>query len=141
RVAFEFAEWLREFCPFCHVFWIHAGTPEGVRDGLMDIAKVLRMPKENKMLDRVRIWLETPSNRPWFICIDGVDDSKTLLSVTSKPTARIRISPHGQSSPVLDLPRWLANCPQGLVLVTSRDRQTAAKLVGGRDLFEISGLT
>ena len=95
------------------VFWIDCREPHAIADSMRAAARSAGMdgvPSE-PIADVVWGHLDRPRDAPWLIVFDNVDDPVTLS---------------GGGRAVAELTGWLRPARHGVVLVTSRNRDTAS---------------
>lgn len=115
ELAIEFALQHRERFPWAQVFWVHANTRSGFEEDCRKITQALGHAKQDDCETDVRLllhWLTSKVNGQWLLILDGADDFAFL----QRPQDAYLI------------PRTR----NGSVLITSRDRKTAVRLVRGR---------
>ncbi|KAL9611366.1 MAG: hypothetical protein Q9167_003985 [Letrouitia subvulpina] len=121
QLAVEYSYRVRDSSPETWVFWVHASSRARIEDGYRRIAEATRLsgwddPKVN-ILQVVRAWLCDESNGRWVIIVDNADDSNMLSDLS------------GESS-------------NGSVLITSRSREAAFKLVGeDEDILKVEPMS
>lgn len=124
QLALQFAHSIRDANPQTFVFWVHAGTRARFEEAYRDIADRLQLPGRNDpttdVLQSVSDWLRDETNGQWVMVIDNADDVDT---VSQQDKANV-----SQEKP---LATFLPQSLNGAILVTSRSRDAAIKLVGG----------
>ncbi|KAK4163360.1 hypothetical protein QBC43DRAFT_213359 [Cladorrhinum sp. PSN259] len=125
QIALQYIYWLRAEHPDVSVFWVHASTAERFRQAYASIARECNIPgcenSEADILTLVKTWLETKNGHRWMMVIDNADDAELFTS------------PRG-------LGKHIPDCAHGSVLVTTRNRIAAIKLLRARPLIEVGNM-
>lgn len=134
QLAIEYAHCLRERSPQTWVFWVHAGTQARFAEGYQRIAEMVKMhgwdePKAD-VLRLVRSWLCDESNGSWLMIIDNADDSGIFFPSLEAIQASTAANADSSMTPLSD---FLPRSSNGSVLVTSRSKDLAFRLVGDFD--------
>lgn len=115
----EYAHRLHTGNPHTYMFWVHAITAATFEAAYVGIAERLKLPGRHSskvdILDLVSRWLSDESNGKWTMILDGVDDMTTFLSPWGGNTL---------------LSRYLPKTSNGSILITSRNKDVAARLTG-----------
>ncbi|CAI6336305.1 unnamed protein product [Periconia digitata] len=126
--------------PQSSIFWVHGGTAARFEEGYREIAATLQIPRYNDpdvdILELVRDWLSDEKIGPWTMVLDNADDIDVFL-----PQPQYRYMEFGLGrAPVrmvddkLPLTNFLPRSDNGFVLVTSRSRDVATRVVGSKEL-------
>jgi tetratricopeptide (TPR) repeat protein len=120
---------VRDATPRTFVFWVHASTQARFEQAYRGLADRLELPGRNDsnadVLRLVSNWLCDESNGPWMMIVDNVDDVNTFF-------ASRRCNQDGSvGSSATSLAAYLPQSRNGLILITSRSRDAAARLTGG----------
>ena len=112
------------------MFWIHGSSYTRFEESYQQIAKRLALPglddPSQQTLVHVWDWLSEEANCPWLLVLDNVDD----VDIVSRPT---RHSCSGSTKHTHEpLVKWLPRSSIGSMLVTTRDRRLAERLVPGQ---------
>ncbi|PVH96895.1 hypothetical protein DM02DRAFT_644504 [Periconia macrospinosa] len=110
------------------IFWVHGGTRARFEDAYRDIADRLELPRRNEpgvnILKLVNDWLCDENNGLWPMVLDNADDIEVFFPKRQQ----------GQGKPKESVPPSLATfLPQsdnGSILVTTRSKDAAVRLVG-----------
>jgi tetratricopeptide (TPR) repeat protein len=121
---------MRDTSPQTFVFWVHASTRARFAESYREIADRLELPRRNDpqadLPKLVRDWLRDESNGIWLMVLDNVDDFETF----SSPQPTQNDSPeHSLAS----LQSYIPQSRNGSILITSRNKEAAARLVGGHN--------
>lgn len=123
QIAIEFAYQLRSKSPLVHIFWVHASNPERFRQSYRSIADLLQLPDFNNpktdMLNLVYVWLSRESNGPWLMILDNMDDDKFVDAREDASSPQYEFT----------IRKYLPQREGGSVLITSRDRNAAFRLI------------
>ncbi|OAL48417.1 TPR-like protein [Pyrenochaeta sp. DS3sAY3a] len=131
QIAMEYAHKLHTENPHTYVFWVHAITTATFEQAYVNIAERLNLPSRHRSkvdtLDLVRRWLSNESNGKWTMILDGVDDMTTSFS----PCRGNKF-----------LSRYLPRTSNGSILITSRNKDVAARLTGSyKHIWEVHAMT
>lgn len=129
-MAIEYGYRLRDQNPNAWVFWIHASNLLRYKQSTRDVATMIKLPGHDDdarpMHAPFRDWLRSAENGSWLMILDNVDDPEFLLE---------RAPDSGKS-----LYDFLPVCDHGTIVVTSRNKHAAAKLVGWDDIIEVKAM-
>ncbi|KAK3347571.1 LOW QUALITY PROTEIN: Tetratricopeptide repeat-domain-containing protein [Neurospora tetraspora] len=115
QLAIEYAHRTAAKEPDRWVFWVHAGTQARVEEGLKAIADAVKLPgRRQPKADLVYSWLSNERNRRWIVIFDSADDVDVFFGAGSNPKR----------------PTYLPQSPNGSLLVTTRDKDLAYRLIG-----------
>ncbi|KAF1979694.1 hypothetical protein BU23DRAFT_103253 [Bimuria novae-zelandiae CBS 107.79] len=117
QLAIEHAYRTREQSPETWVFWAIAGRQD---------------PQAN-IFKLVYDWLHDSKER-WLLVLDNVDDARFLLDVQAYGPGQAADS----RSAARLLRDYLPYCERGLVLITTRNKEAALKLVEQRDIITVA---
>ncbi|KAF5235111.1 hypothetical protein FAUST_7283 [Fusarium austroamericanum] len=116
QIAIEHAYRVRESAPQTWVFWIHAANAARFEQGYRDIADRAEIPgREDPKADILNIvynWLCSEKSGQWLMILDNADDDGSFFD---------QVKP---------LESYLAQTPNGRILITSRNKIAAINLVG-----------
>jgi tetratricopeptide (TPR) repeat protein len=112
------------------VLWVYASNAARFEQSFRDIADNVKLtgrqdPQAN-IFKLVHDWLSRCKQR-WLLVLDNVDDARFLVE---RPAADSKIGAR-------PLREYLPHCDRGSVLVTTRNKQAALKLVEQRDIVEV----
>ncbi|KAI5460636.1 hypothetical protein BGZ63DRAFT_425133 [Mariannaea sp. PMI_226] len=123
QLAIEFAYRMSEGPAKPWVFWVHAATRSRYEESFRTIANAVKLAGRNQPnTDKVQLvynWLSNEKSSRWIMVLDSADDDDVFFST--------REGLHGW-------PPLATNLPQsrnGLILITSRNRDLATRLTGG----------
>ncbi|KAF1976461.1 hypothetical protein BU23DRAFT_627867 [Bimuria novae-zelandiae CBS 107.79] len=130
QLAIEHAYRTREQSPETWVLWAHASNAARLEQSFHDIADRVkitgRQDPQINIFKLVHDWL-CDSKQPWLLVLDNVDDASFLLdaeTASSQTAAR-------------PLREYLPHCEHGSILITSRSKEAALKLVEQRDIIRL----
>jgi len=125
------------------VFWIHASNAERFRQTYAAIARDCQVPGYDDpnadALDLVKRWLERKTGDQWLMVVDNADDMQTFFGQQQL----IKPPEDADSPPSVvggNLGPYVPDCPNGAILVTTRNKQAGLKLTKGRPLIEVTGM-
>jgi tetratricopeptide (TPR) repeat protein len=120
------------------IFWIHASNAARFEQSYREIADTAKLfgrqdPKAN-IFKLVHDWLRDSRNGKWILILDNIDDAHFLTN-----------HPHGsQGQAGLETSRadrslqdYLPQSPNGSIVITSRSREAALKLVNQSDIISV----
>ena len=121
--------------PHTFVFWIHAGTKARFEEAYRGIADRLELPGRDRpgadISQLVCNWLQDEANGTWLMILDNADDVSVFYPKQGRAKDRFGSAP----TPLAD---YLPQSRNGSILVTSRNKDVAARLVGGhRNIGEV----
>ncbi|KAK8849069.1 TPR-like protein [Apiospora arundinis] len=133
QIAIEYAYRVREEqSSDTWVFWVHASSAARYEQGFRDIADYLKLPgRSNPQTNIFRLlynWLRSEKSGKWVLILDNVDDASFLLR---SPANQGDEQGRGSASQIQDQPliSYVPCCQHGAILITSRNRDAATKLV------------
>jgi hypothetical protein len=139
QLAIEYSHQVRSQAPATWVLWVHASNATRFEQGFRDIADQVKIPGRKdpraNIFNLVENWLRDEKRERWILILDNVDDDEFLRKspVTGQEcpnNRRMNVS----TKPLLEyLPRSL----NGFVIITSRTREVALRLVDHEDLIEV----
>ena len=129
QIAIEYCWRFREAHPGTHVFWVHAGSIGRFDQAYKSIARRCQIsgwdrPGENP-LQLVYEWLSDERNGSWLMVIDNADD-KSVFSNRERENASQEV---GCDDDALNLLSYLPQTSNGSILITSRNRDAAYRLL------------
>ena len=138
QLAIEHCYRTAEQSPAIWVFWVHASNAARFEQSFRDIADLLKLvgrkdPQAN-IFKLVYDWLLDKRKGEWVLILDNVDDAQFLLSTWRRSQGS---STNGAGNTTRPLRDYIPYCEHGSVLVTSRDRDAALKLVEQRDIIHV----
>lgn len=134
QLAIRFAHSVHDANPQTFVFWVHANSRTEFEKAYTEIADRLQLPERSdpnaNVLVLVRNWLRDEANGSWFMVLDNVDRVDTFSP--SRKRRRDEANTDVQTSLAEYIPK-----NNGSVLVTSRHRDAAARLVSFNRIKEV----
>ncbi|KAF2818537.1 TPR-like protein [Ophiobolus disseminans] len=132
QLALQYAHSVRDASPQTFVFWVHASTRARFEEAYRDIADQLQLPGRSKpkanVLRLVSEWLREEANGWWVMVLDNVDDVETFFP------ARKQQRNEADADAQTPLATYLPQSRNGAILVTSRSKDAAVRLVGGYNM-------
>jgi len=117
------------------VFWVHASNADRFRQAYTFIAQKCCVPgHEDPKADvftLVKEWLELNHRRPWVMVIDNADDTQLFFDHQGEHEDGSSSNREG------NLGRYLPQCSQGTVVVTTRNKQAGLRLTKGKRPIEV----
>ena len=119
------------------MFWIHASNVDRVKQGYREIAGRAQIPgredpKEN-ILELVARWLQDETKGHWLLVLDNLDND-AVLSIPEAAASKAQSS-NTDDSLQRPLSAYLPQSEHGAILITTRTRSVATKLVEPRDII------
>ncbi|KAJ5697404.1 hypothetical protein N7488_011088 [Penicillium malachiteum] len=141
QLAIEYAYRIRSKSPATWVFWVHASNEARFEQGFRDIADQVKIPGRQdpkvNIYKLVENWLQDQKNK-WICIIDNADDHMLIsLSRTTEKGASANDSEPLNASPK-PLLEYIPRSCNGSILITSRSKEVALKMVKPRDLVEVN---
>ncbi|OCK79661.1 purine and uridine phosphorylase [Lepidopterella palustris CBS 459.81] len=119
QLAIEYCHRAREQFPQTWVFWVHSSNLARLEQGYQDIADTVKIPgrKDHKadIFQLVRSWLRDESKGKWILVLDNADDDTMVSKISA----------------------YLPQSQNGLVLVTTRNRSVASRLVEESEIIPV----
>ncbi|KAH8591115.1 hypothetical protein B0O99DRAFT_579085 [Bisporella sp. PMI_857] len=143
QLAIEYAYRTRERSPKTWVFWVHASNAARFKQGFRDIANYVNIPGwQNPTADIFQLvhdWLRDDRKGEWVLILDNVDDAGFLVEARNTNQAeQINSIDIGYLKPLLS---YLPQCPNGSILITTRSKITALKLVEQKNIIAIEPMS
>ncbi|KAK3358679.1 hypothetical protein B0T25DRAFT_72891 [Lasiosphaeria hispida] len=133
QVALAYVHWLRRTYPEMSVFWVHAGTSGRFRQGYIEIARLCSIPgcsdPNANMLRLVKDWLEKKHLGRWLMVVDNADDTHVFFPAQEGGDVELETGDN--------LADYLPDCQHGSILITSRNKQAALKLIKGHPPIQV----
>ncbi|KAF1935592.1 hypothetical protein EJ02DRAFT_471078 [Clathrospora elynae] len=138
QLAIEHAHRTHKQSPETWVFWVHASNAARFEQSYRDIddrVKIFgrRDPQAN-IFELVHNWL-CDSRQRWLLVLDNVDDARFLLS--DQPDGHNQGQTTNAHVIWKPLREYLPHCKRGSILVTTRNKEAALKLVEQRDIVSV----
>jgi hypothetical protein len=139
QLAIEYSYQIRCQSPDTWVFWIHASNAARFEQSYRDIADYVKIPSRKELkadiFKLVHDWLRDERNGKWLIVLDNADDARWLLETRCTSGAVLASGSYdGSTTPLWE---YLPQSQHGSVLVTTRSRSVARKLVEERDIIAV----
>ncbi|PQE18243.1 hypothetical protein CJF30_00010977 [Rutstroemia sp. NJR-2017a BBW] len=139
QLAIEYAYRTRDRSPEMWVFWVHASNAARFEQSFRDIANCVKIPGRQNLqaniFQLVHDWLCNDRKGKWVLILDNVDDASFLVQAQS-------IGKEGQTNNIncenlRPLIAYLPQCPNGSILITTRSKSAALKLVEQRNIIAV----
>lgn len=136
QIAIRYAYWYRQNFPDHSIFWIHCGTADRFRQGLLDVGTECRVAgiadRNNNRLLLLKDWLQRKTDFKWLMILDNADD----------PTIFRDAQDLGESNQnQVDLSSYIPDCEHGSILITTRDLKVGRRLANGRSPLQINKMS
>ena len=135
QIALAYTYWLRRTRPEVSVFWVHASNAERFRQAYTFLAQECQVPgyddPKADVLLLVKAWLERKDRGRWLMVVDNADDMELFFGQHVGSANAI------SSSYEESLGQYLPECPQGAILVTTRNKQAGSRLTKGKRLIKV----
>jgi len=125
------------------VLWVHASNAARFEQSYRDIADTVKIfgrrdPKAN-IFKLVHDWLRDERKGKWVMILDNVDDAGFLLEAhDTGQDGQVNGSEGRDSRP---LASYLPQCQNGSILITTRNRNAALKLVEQGDIITVEPMS
>ncbi|KAI3326362.1 putative kinesin [Xylariaceae sp. AK1471] len=143
QVAIEYAFQIRERSPETWVFWVHASNAARYEQSFRDIADHVKLPERrntrNNIFQLLYNWLCSEKSKKWVLILDNVDEASFLLDSPADHGDGQRKDSGGQS--IRPLASYLPHCQHGSVLITTRSKHEALKLVESCNIVAIQPMS
>ncbi|KAJ5367172.1 hypothetical protein N7541_001113 [Penicillium brevicompactum] len=142
QLAIEYSYQVRSKSPATWVFWVHASNEARFEQSFRDIADQAKIlgrqdPKVN-IFKLVENWLRDEKIGNWVCILDNVDDDQLLRSVPVAGKGDPTRGPTNTSTkPLLE---YVPRCRNGSIIITSRSRDAALKMVDHKGLLEVKSM-
>ncbi|KAI8627925.1 hypothetical protein F5Y19DRAFT_158981 [Xylariaceae sp. FL1651] len=143
QIAIEYAYQIRERSPETWVFWVHASNAARYEQSFRDIADYVKLPERrntrNNIFQLLYNWLCSEKSKKWVLILDNVDEASFLLDSPADHRNGQRKDSSGQST--RPLASYLPYCQHGSVLITTRSKHEALKLVESRNIVAVEPMS
>ncbi|KAI9764473.1 MAG: hypothetical protein M1840_008399 [Geoglossum simile] len=134
QIAIEYVYRVQQVEPQTLVVWIHASSLTRFEQGYRNIADKIPIPgREDPKADILQLvcaWLSDRRNGQWLMILDNADDDSVFFAADKDSTGTAQIN--DITSYTRPLESFLPQTPNGMILITSRNRVAAINLVGTR---------
>ncbi|KAJ5612645.1 hypothetical protein N7510_005839 [Penicillium lagena] len=141
QLAIEYSYQVRSLSRATWVFWIHASNAARFEQSFRGIADQVKIPgRENpktSIFQLVENWLQDERRGKWLVIVDNVDDDGLLHRLPASGQEGQRDGQDHVNIPTKPLFEFLPRALHGSVIVTSRTKEVALKIVEHKDLIEI----
>ncbi|OQE60172.1 hypothetical protein PENNAL_c0313G00608 [Penicillium nalgiovense] len=140
ELAIEYSYQVRSKSPATWVFWVHASNEARFEQSFRDIADQVKIPGRQdakvNIFKLVENWLRDEKIGNWVCILDNVDDDQLLCSgsVAGKRDP-MSGSTNASTKPLLE---YVPRSQNGSIIITSRTREVALKMVHHSDLIEVT---
>jgi putative hemolysin len=119
---------------------VHASNEARFEESFRDIADQVKIRGRQDLKDNifklVENWLRDEKNGKWICILDNADDHKFLCSLlVAREGPSAREPPNAPTKPLLE---YIPRSQHGSLIITSRSREVALKMVKHRDLVEVN---
>ncbi|OOQ85866.1 TPR domain protein [Penicillium brasilianum] len=133
-VGIEYSYRARSESKATWVFWVHASNAVRFEQSFRDIAERAKIagrqdPTVN-IFQLVESWLQDGKREKWLLILDNIDDDEFLRQPQSLKFGQTNAS----TKPLLG---YLPQSPNGSILITSRSREVALRLVDHQDIIKV----
>ncbi|KAI2669310.1 hypothetical protein LCP963914a_9955 [Penicillium roqueforti] len=139
QLAIEYTYRVRSESPATWVFWVHASNEARFEQSFRDIADQVKIP--GRQDPQVNIYklvenrLRDEKTGKWICILDNVDDDRFLYSFQAAQKEDSSRDPTNTSTkPLLE---YVPRGRNGSMIITSRTREVALKLVDRKNLVEV----
>ena len=133
QIAIEYCWRSKIAHPETHVFWVHAGSVGRFDRAYNSIARQCLIPGWDKpradVLQLVYEWLMDERNGNWLMVLDNADDKNVFSNQVQEDASQIV----GSDDDALNLLSYLPQTSNGSILITSRNRDAAYRLMSSNE--------
>lgn len=122
------------------VFWVHASNSARFEQGYQEIASLVKLPDRKNphanIFKLVHDWLYYETQRRWVLVLDNVDNAEFL----TEPYPMVQKNddkPHNS----LRLLDYIPQSPNGSILITTRTRSAALRLVEETEIIPVDPMS
>ncbi|KUM62312.1 hypothetical protein ACN42_g4792 [Penicillium freii] len=130
QLAIEYSHQIRSQSPGTWVFWVHGSNESRFEQSLRQIADQVkirgRQDPQADIFKLVENWLQDEKIGKWVCILDNIDDDQLLA---------LRSLPNASNKPLLE---YIPRSQNGSVIITSRSREVALKMVDHKGLVEVN---
>ncbi|KAJ5808841.1 hypothetical protein N7474_010110 [Penicillium riverlandense] len=139
QLAIEYSYRIRSESPATWVFWVYASNEARFEQSFRDIADQVKIPGRQdptaNIFKLVENWFRDERKGNWICILDNVDDAQFLCSFPAAtkqdPTKGLT---KASTKPLLE---YIPRSRNGFIIITSRSREVASKMVDHKDLLEV----
>ncbi|OCK72906.1 hypothetical protein K432DRAFT_340927, partial [Lepidopterella palustris CBS 459.81] len=139
QLAIDYAYRIRDKSRDTWVFWVHGSNAARFEQSFREVADQVKIPGRTNpkanIFKLVHNWLRDERNGKWLLILDNVDKADFLLTPQSIGGEAQEGGLSSGSSPPLF--QYLPPSENGSVIITTRSRDTALKLVGASDIIAV----
>ncbi|KAJ5248654.1 hypothetical protein N7468_000105 [Penicillium chermesinum] len=135
QIAIEYSYQVRSKSPTTWVFWVHASNEFRFTLSLQDLADRVKIPGRKdpgaNIFRLVENWLQDEKRDKWVLILDNADDHEFLCSPPAMSNTGVMA---GLTKPLFE---YLPRRQNGFIIITSRTRETALKMVHPEDILQV----
>ncbi|EMC93782.1 hypothetical protein BAUCODRAFT_74513 [Baudoinia panamericana UAMH 10762] len=136
QLAVEYARQIRQQSPDTWVLWFHVSNAARFQQSLQNAAEQLELagrkdPKAD-LLQLLRNWLRNENNGRWLVVLDNADDASVLLESSATSS---------EAHPARRPMDYFPSCDHGSMIITSRSKGEALKLVYEKDCIDVTAMS
>ncbi|KAJ5335726.1 uncharacterized protein N7506_005662 [Penicillium brevicompactum] len=140
QLAIEYSYQVRSKSPATWIFWVHASNEARFEQSFRDIADQVKIPgrqdSKTNIFNLVENWLRDKKTGKWVCSPHSVDNDRLPCTVAAAGKADpTRGLTNTTTKPPLE---YVPRSENGSIIITSRTRETALKMVDHRGLVEIN---
>ncbi|CAG8093494.1 unnamed protein product [Penicillium salamii] len=139
QLSIEYSYRVRSQSPATWVFWIHASNPARFEQSFRDIANQAKISGRNdptvNIYQLVEGWLRDGKREKWLLILDNADDDGFLRQSSATGQQSLKVGQTNASTkPLLE---YLPRNPNGSIMITSRNKEVALRIVDHRDIIKV----
>ncbi|KAJ5733743.1 hypothetical protein N7493_002529 [Penicillium malachiteum] len=139
QLSIEYSYRVRSESPATWVFWVHASNAARFEQSFRDMANRAKIPGRQdptvNIFQLVESWLQDSKRGKWLLVLDNVDDDGFLRQPLATVQQGLEVGQTNASTkPLLE---FLPRSPNGSIIVTSRNKEVALRIVNDKDVIEI----
>ncbi|KAL9616340.1 MAG: hypothetical protein Q9160_008783 [Pyrenula sp. 1 TL-2023] len=141
QLAIEYAHQIYDRDPNTWIIWIHASNADRFEQSFREVADNLKLagrqdPKVN-IFRLLSTWLSDKRNGPWMLVLNNLDNAEYLRSSLASHRTDYDSREQSAAQPLID---YLPQSRHGSILITTRSRDAARKLVEDGDIVPVEPL-
>uniref|UniRef100_A0A093V5K8 Kinesin light chain n=1 Tax=Talaromyces marneffei PM1 TaxID=1077442 RepID=A0A093V5K8_TALMA len=139
QLVIEYSYQVRDRSPDTWVFWVHTSNAARFEQSYREIADRVKIPgrkdPKTNIFNLVSEWLHNEGKGKWMLILDSIDDDRFLheIPLSSRDESDSRI-------PAQPLFNYLPLNAHGSIIITTRSRGVAAKMVEDGDIIAVESM-
>ncbi|KAJ5090876.1 hypothetical protein N7532_009560 [Penicillium argentinense] len=140
QLAIEYSYRVRSESPTTWIFWVYASNEARFEQSFRDIADQVKIPgrqnPKTNIFKLVENWLLDEKRGKWICILDNADDDGFLCLLPTAGKGHLaRGLTNASTKPLLE---YIPRSQNGFIIITSRSKEVALKMVNHKDLIEVN---